>query len=199
MINWLFTLVLVVCLAPALPAQIKDDVFAQYRSEVDKAVERGWTFWPSVSNRRATTTINTGNRAASQAWWGWLFLQRTSPWLGEHGATLNRCIDFVLTSQQKNGLLDRADSGHGPMYSHNIGTLFLSECSGMVDQGRQDRIEDALARATQLLLRAQAVPKDENNAGMALQARIQRQRSFLQRLGADGLAFRQAERGAGSR
>ena len=51
------------------------------------------------------------------------------------------------------------------MYAHNISTLFLSEVSGMVDPERQKRIKGALARALQLILRAQRVPKSEKNQG----------------------------------
>jgi hypothetical protein len=51
------------------------------------------------------------------------------------------------------------------MYAHNISTLFLSEVSGMVDPSRQAALHKALARATKLLLDAQAVPKSLKNRG----------------------------------
>jgi len=145
---------------------IKDDVFAQYRSEVDKTVERGLEFLASRQQPEGHYNDQYGKSSGIAGLVGMAFLSKGHlPGLGPYGDTLNRCIDYVLTSQQKNGLLDRGDSGHGPMYSHNIGTLFLSECSGMVDAQRQDRIEEVLGEATKLLLRAQAVPKDVNNAG----------------------------------
>ncbi|RFC48056.1 MAG: Prenyltransferase and squalene oxidase repeat-containing protein [Verrucomicrobia bacterium] len=147
-------------------AQVKDEVFAQYRSEVDKAVERGLEFLASRQQPEGHFNDQYGKSSGIAGLVGMAFLSKGHlPGSGVFGETLNRSVDYVLSSQQKNGLLDRNDSGHGPMYSHNIGTLFLSECSGMVDPARQDRIEDALARATELLLRAQAVPKDANNAG----------------------------------
>lgn len=51
------------------------------------------------------------------------------------------------------------------MYAHNISTLFLSEVSGMVDPGRQEKIAAALPEALSLILRAQAVKKNERNRG----------------------------------
>jgi hypothetical protein len=153
-------------LAAVSSAQVKDDVFSQYRSEVEKSVDRGLEFLASRQEPEGHFNDVYGKSSGLSGLVGMAFLSKGNlPGLGPFGETVNRCIDFVITSQQKNGLLDRGDSGHGPMYSHNIGTLFLSECSGMVDEKRQIQIDDALARATKLLLSAQAVPKDENNAG----------------------------------
>jgi hypothetical protein len=87
------------------------------------------------------------------------------PTEGPYVEVLNRCIDFVLGSQRGNGLFEKGHAGSGPMYAHNISTLFLSEVSGMVDPARQDRIERALPRALELILQAQAVPKEERHRG----------------------------------
>ena len=57
------------------------------------------------------------------------------------------------------------DAGHGPMYAHNISSLFLSEISGMVDPERQSRLNEVLGRAMKLLLDAQAVRKSPKNRG----------------------------------
>ena len=67
------------------------------------------------------------------------------PTEGPYAAPLNRCIDFVLTNQKSDGLFEKGNAGTGPMYAHNISTLFLSEVSGMVDPTRQRRIVQAFA------------------------------------------------------
>jgi hypothetical protein len=83
----------------------------------------------------------------------------------EQGARVRECIDFVLDHQKPDGLLDSGDGGNGPMYAHTISTLFLSEVSGMVAPARQERLSTALPKAMQLILDAQAVPKEERHAG----------------------------------
>ncbi|MEM9237522.1 MAG: prenyltransferase/squalene oxidase repeat-containing protein, partial [Verrucomicrobiota bacterium] len=87
------------------------------------------------------------------------------PTEGRYADALNRCIDFILKSQRENGLFEKGNAGSGPMYAHNIATLFLSEVSGMVDPERQARIGRALPRALELILRAQQVKKDERHKG----------------------------------
>lgn len=78
---------------------------------------------------------------------------------------LNRCLDYVLAGQKEDGLLEPGNGGNGPMYAHNIATLFLSEISGMVDPERQARISKVLPGALELIIRAQRVKKDERNRG----------------------------------
>jgi len=159
-------LALVLVLPASGWAQAKDEVFARYRSEVEKAVARGQDFLASRQQPEGHFNDTYGRSTGIVGLVGMAFLSTGEmPGIGKHGATVNRCIDYVIASRQKNGMLDRGDSGHGPMYAHNIATLFLSECSGMVDPERQDLVDDALAAATALLLRAQAVPKSGDNQG----------------------------------
>ncbi len=55
-----------------------------------------------------------------------------TPGQAPYGDILNRGIDFVIAAQQWNGMLVGDTHTHGPMYSHTIATLMLSEVSGMV-------------------------------------------------------------------
>jgi hypothetical protein len=78
-------------------------------------------------------------------------------------------IRFVLRSQKPNGLLI-AQSGHGPMYDHGISTLMLAEVVGLAgadggDEALGPECRDALARAIDLILQAQAREKDASNRG----------------------------------
>lgn len=86
-----------------------------------------------------------------------------TPDLPPYGSTINRGIDFVLGSQNQEGVL--TGRGGGQMYSHNISTLMLSEVSGMVSPERQKRLDEALAKALKLILDAQRVVKSESHRG----------------------------------
>lgn len=152
---------------PALQGRAEDaDVFTAFRSEVEEAVDKALHYLAREQDPEGHYPAQYGKSTGVVGLAGMAFLSAGHlPGLGEFGETVNRCVDYILAAQQENGLLDRGDSGHGPMYAHNIATLFLSECSGMVDAGRQERLAPLLAGATELLLRAQAVQKSEGNQG----------------------------------
>jgi hypothetical protein len=89
----------------------------------------------------------------------------STPGRGPCGEAINRGIDFVLANRKDSGLLTGATTSHGPMYSHLISSLMLSEVSGMVDSARQKRIDGALGKAVRLTLSAQAVAKSLTQQG----------------------------------
>ena len=60
-----------------------------------------------------------------------------TPGVGRCGEAINRRINYALKTTNGDGLIDSGDHGNGPMYAHNISTLFMSEVSGMVDAARQ--------------------------------------------------------------
>ena len=155
-----------IAISPAAHAQLVDTVFAQYQTQVDRSVDRGLAYLAAAQRADGTFTGTYGKSTGIVSLAGMAFLSKGHlPGSGPYGATLNRCIDYVLASQNPNGLLVQKDSGHGPMYAHNISTLFLSEVSGMVDPSRQAILHKALARATKLLLDAQAIPKSPRFRG----------------------------------
>jgi len=88
-----------------------------------------------------------------------------TPGHAPYGDVINRGIDFVLNSSQWNGMLVGDTRSHGPMYSHTISTLMLSEVSGMVDPERQRKIDVALGKALRLILAAQNVQKPRHHEG----------------------------------
>ena len=147
-------------------ADIAQNVFSKYRAEVEKSVDGALDFLAREQQPEGHFNDKYGRSTGIAGLVGMAFLSKGHiPGYGKHGETINRCIDYILESKQKNGLLDRGDSGHGPMYAHNIATLFLSEVSGMVDPERQDKIDSVLAAATELLLRAQAIKKSKGHEG----------------------------------
>jgi hypothetical protein len=84
---------------------------------------------------------------------------------GPYRETIERGIRYVLSSQKPNGMLVSGAS-HGPMYCHGISTLMLAEVVGMTpDPELAARAREALARAVDLIVGAQAVKKGRDHAG----------------------------------
>jgi hypothetical protein len=154
----------------------------KYQTRLDESVERGLAYLVSrqISSDKAkemgkpflagsfedeTAPGNTGIAALSVM----AFLAKGhSPGAGPYGERINRGIDYVLSQQLDNGLLISKDlhgRTTGMMYAHSIATLLLCEVSGMVDQGRQDKIDRVLPKALLVLLQAQKVPKSEQHTG----------------------------------
>ncbi len=143
-----------------------DPVFAQWQPKADPAVENALAYLQRVQKPDGSFEGAYGDCTGIPALVGMAILSKGHlPTEGSYTSALNRCIDFILANQKPEGSFEKGNAGSGPMYAHNISTLFLSEASGMVDPERQKRISTALGRAFALILRAQAVPKDERNKG----------------------------------
>ncbi len=156
-------------LSPAIPSVAQDEmdpVFAEWRDRADVSIERALGWLANVQRPDGSFPENFGDSTGIPALVGMAFLSKGHlPTEGPCAETINRCIDFVLDHQRDHGLFEKGHAGSGPMYAHNISTLFLSEVSGMVDPTRQYRIEQALPKALAVILEAQAVPKDERHQG----------------------------------
>jgi hypothetical protein len=149
-----------------LQAQDAGDVFQKYEARVSKAVDRGFEYLLSVEQPDGSYPESHGRSTGISSLVGMSFLAKGHlPGQGRYGDAINRRIDYALDHTSAEGLIDCGDHGNGPMYAHNISTLFLSEVSGMVDPDRQHKIDNALSKAIQLILRAQAVPKSESHQG----------------------------------
>jgi hypothetical protein len=146
--------------------EMADPVFEKWRDRVDPSIENALRYLSRAQQPDGSFPANYGDSSGIPALVGMAYLSKGHlPTEGPHVTPINRCIDFVLASQKPDGLFERGHAGSGPMYAHNIATLFLSEVSGMVDPARQEKIEKALPPALSLILRAQAVKKDERNQG----------------------------------
>ncbi len=154
-------------LPTSAPAQeAADPIFAEWQDRVDPAIDRALQYLARVQRSDGTFPENYGDSTGIPALVGMTFLSRGHlPTEGPYAEALNRCIDFVLNNQKDNGLYEKGHAGSGPMYAHNISTLFLSEVSGMVDPARQEKIEQTLPKALKVILEAQAVKKDQNHQG----------------------------------
>jgi len=143
-----------------------DPIFAEWHARIDPSVEKALQYLVRVQREDGSFPENYGDSTGIPALVGMAFLSKGHlPTEGPYAEALNRCIDFVLNNQNGEGLFIKGHAGSGPMYAHNISTLFLSEVSGMVDPARQEKIERALPKALDLLLRAQAVKKEERHTG----------------------------------
>lgn len=142
--------------APAAPAD----------EAVDKAIDRGLAYLAKVQAADGSFPSNWGKNTGITSLCMMAFLAKGHmPGAGEYGAVINKGLDFVLASQRPDGLLIGKDQTNGPMYSHAISTLFLSEVSGMVDPERQKKMDDLLPRALRIILDAQRVEKSPSYRG----------------------------------
>lgn len=142
------------------------NAFERNREAIERSVQAALEYLAANQNPDGTYDDSYGHSTGIVSLVGMAFLSAGhTPGYGPYAAHLDRCIEYVLDSQHSNGVLDRSDSGHGVMYAHNIATLFLSECSGMVDPKRQERIDRVLGKATKLILSAQSQPKAEGHQG----------------------------------
>lgn len=141
-------------------------VFSRWKEKVDPAVERALEYLAAVQGDDGSFPENYGDSTGIPALAGMAFLSKGHlPTEGRFAPNIKRCIDFVLDHQEGSGLITAGHAGSGPMYAHNIATLFLSEVSGMVGPARQERLTNALSGALHLILRAQRVPKPERHRG----------------------------------
>lgn len=143
-----------------------DPVFAEWRERIDPAVGRALDALARIQNEDGSFPERFGDSTGIPALAGMAFLSRGHlPTEGPYAEAINRSIDFVLANQKDTGLFEKGKAGSGPMYAHNIATLFLSEVSGMVDPERQAKIGTALPEALALIYQAQQVEKSEQDQG----------------------------------
>ena len=147
---------------------MESPALAKYRDSIDRSIDKALAFLAThqqpdgswvYSPRQQNVTGITGLCVMAFLAKGYV------PGVGPYGEAINRGVDFILGSQQPNGLLFRGPSGQGPMYSHDISTLLLLEVSGMVDPERQRKIDEVLPKALKLTLAAQQMPKQDKDAG----------------------------------
>ncbi|MDP6523489.1 MAG: terpene cyclase/mutase family protein [Kiritimatiellia bacterium] len=151
---------------PLSHAERASNVLTPFQAEVDAAVEKGLHFLAGKQKENGSFEGGKGDVTAIVSLAGMAFLAKGhTPGYGPYGKHINRCIDYLISQQQPNGMLVHRHGNHGGMYSHNISTLFLSEVCGMLDPPREKRLAKALGKAVRLIISAQQVPKDDNHRG----------------------------------
>ncbi len=153
-----------------LPVFAQEAQVDEYKDAVDQAIEKGLTFLASKQKTDGRFEGQFGETAALPALVGMAFLSKGYvPDREPYGEVINRCIDRVLelpdmrSDSQARGYLSWRNDGK--MYSHSIGTLFISEVSGMVDEKRQKRIDETLPLMVKVILDAQNRQKNDDQAG----------------------------------
>jgi hypothetical protein len=140
------------------PADLAIDKALAFLARSQDPKTGAWSSNPGEMNPRNGTAIASLSVMAFLA-------KGHTPGVGPYGDVVNRGIDFVMGSQKGNGLLTSGQDANGPMYSHCISTLMLSEVSGMVDPARQRKLDQVLPKAVRVILSAQQIPKGPNDAG----------------------------------
>ena len=68
-----------------------------------------------------------------------------APGRGPYRQVIERAVQYILATQQDNGLLKSPDSSHGPMYEHALSTLALIEAYGfMPSTDMRRRVQQAV-------------------------------------------------------
>ena len=148
--------------APAAPSA----ALAKYDKPIDQSIDKALAYLAKAQQPDGTFAGPMARTTGVNSLCVMAFLAKGhTPGNGPYGTVINKGLDFTVASAQPNGMLLDARSANGPMYSHCISTLLLSEVSGMVDANRQKRIDRVLGPAIKLLLTAQGMQKPAAQQG----------------------------------
>jgi prenyltransferase beta subunit len=157
---------LLFCVAAPARADEAAPEIARYDAPIDKSVDRALAYLAGKQLKDGSFECPMRGNSGVTSLCVMAFLAKgNTPGRGPYGEMINRGVDFVLANQKDDGLLIGPTVSHGPMYSHLISTLMLSEVSGMVDPARQKLIDAALSKAVKLTLAAQRVVKSPAQQG----------------------------------
>ena len=163
---------MVVIAAPLVltPCPVRADkasaALAKYEKPIDQAIDRALAFLAKAQLKNGAYRSGIAGNTAVTSLSTMAFLAKGyTPGVGPYGQTIDRGIDYVVATQRPNGFLVPGQHSHGPMYSHTISTLMLSEVTGMVNEARQARVDKALALALKLIVSAQKVKKTGRQQG----------------------------------
>jgi hypothetical protein len=132
--------------------QVKgDEITPAQKQAVDKGL--AWL----AKRLQENGSLNAGvagysSHAGITALAGLAFMQAGNlPGRGKYGKEVQQCLDYVLASCQRSGLIS-SDNSQGPMYGHGFATLFLGEVYGMTGN---EEVKEKLQRAIQLIQKTQ--------------------------------------------
>ncbi len=128
---------------------------------VDLSIEKALTYLAATQQNDGTWGGGFGSNTAVISLATMAFLAKGYvPGDGPYGEVVNRSVDYVVSKQRNNGLI--FTQGGGPMYSHGISTLMLSEVVGMSSGERDRQVREALARGVKLILDAQRLKQADS-------------------------------------
>jgi len=140
---------------------------ARPKDKTDEAIERGVKFLAGVADKDGAIAEAPANRTAMTAL-AVLAMAATGNQPTDEtpaGLAMRRGLAFMLKDQQDpQGFFGSKDGSR--MYGHGIITLTLSEMLGMGVDAQMDQVlRDRCKKAVELILRSQAMPKDDRSAG----------------------------------
>jgi len=141
---------------------------SKYDKRVDAAIDRALAFLAKKQMKDGSFYSQglPGNTAVTSLSVMAFLAKGHTPGVGPYGKVIDRGVDYVLSQQRPNGLLEsKRGRVNGAMYSHCTSTLMLSEVSGMVGAKRQKKIDKALSKALRLTLTAQKMSKGGRHRG----------------------------------
>ncbi|MDB5387739.1 MAG: Prenyltransferase/squalene oxidase [Planctomycetaceae bacterium] len=135
------------------------------RAQIDRAIQSALVY---LANRQAPAgSWDGGHLGPSPACTSLAIMAFLAaghvPGEGPYATNIERGVQWVLEQQLANGLF--ADRHNGQMYTHGICALMLSEVLGMTPEANSQQIRQALERSIEVILVAQAVKKNRQNAG----------------------------------
>ncbi|MBX3439580.1 MAG: terpene cyclase/mutase family protein [Planctomycetaceae bacterium] len=140
--------------------------------QLDQSIDRGLSFLATQQLDDGSFTTLPAGQPAVTSLCVMAFLSRGHvPGEGPHGETINRAIDFVLATQQKNGMLyalpiapdfEQFNGSHTAIYNHAIAGMMLSEVYGMTDAALQARLGEAIIKALEFTRVQQVAPKSKD-------------------------------------
>jgi len=152
------------CLLAVMTSIAKAGDVVEIDKGVDASVEQALAFL--VSKQQADGSIHDGpNRVAMTGLSVLAFLAAgNTPDDGRYGQVVSKAIDYLVKAVPPDGYIGRIDNSR--MYGHGIVALALAEAGGVeTDTRRKKDLRDALGRMLRVILDAQKVNKDSNNAG----------------------------------
>ncbi len=142
----------------ARPSSARSDVAVHRALEYLKSSQKPDGAWESGGFGRATSVTSLAVMA-------FLAAGHVPGEPGPYREAVEKGIRYVVAHQRPNGMLV-SNASHGPMYCHGISTLMLAEVVGMsADQDLADKARAALAKAVKLIVLAQNLSKNHDNAG----------------------------------
>ena len=121
--------------------------------ELDRCVERGLEFLAKTQSPDGSWSTQTNGNVGGVVGLAMMAMMAHGemPDDSKYGRVIRRAVDYLVTTQQPNGLL-AGRNGESPMYSHGFATLALAEGYGMIDD---PRVGPALKKAVGLIVSSQ--------------------------------------------
>ena len=137
-------------LAALSPARAAPEL--EVTPELERVVVKGLDYLAQSQNADGSWNGNYGQVSGVVGLAMMTFLAHGElPDQGKYGQVIRKAVDYIVTTQQSNGLLDGRGGG-SPMYSHGFATLALAEVYGQIDD---PRVGPALKKAVGLVVSGQ--------------------------------------------